>query len=156
MEKLTEAERVVHSVVRAFLRDIGWRPGDYTAATIGQPEPSEEKTALMSEMGRSLAAASSDSASCVDALLSLGWSLDQRAAPLRLLEPILPKWLTDQSAAACLVLARALLRSGEQHRAIAMFRRAVAIAPLSGRLHRELGLALRQQRRLLRGRPPWP
>jgi len=146
--ELTEAERIVHRVLRGFLRNAGWKPADYLAVEVRQPTHWEHEPDAAAARGKTLAGQLGRRNDAPDALLRIGILLDQQRARVELLQAVLPERVVEQSAMACLLLGRSVLRAGEYREAAALLLQGVAIDPTLSELHRELGLALRHQHRI--------
>lgn len=145
---ILDFDRISHSVLRNFLHQSGVKPDEYIAADMGRPMKWEYDSGLTMEFCKTLSANINNCAENVEALLSLASLLDQRRAPGEYLRTVLPHWLINSNALACLLLGRALLRSNEGEKAIIVLQQGLMIDPTSGSIHRELGLALRHQRQL--------
>jgi len=146
--ELTDAEHVLHRVLGEFLHSVGWKSDDYLAAEVRQAMPWERDPGLAVESCMTLAGGVSGSDEAADALVSLVLLLDQKGTRAELLRAVLPTWLINQSAVACLLLGRALLRSGDYRQATALLLQGVTMDPTFSDLRRELGLALRHQHRI--------
>lgn len=135
--------RISHHVLRNFLHQSGLSADEYIAADVEQQPKWDDNALLTVEFCRAFSTGMGHCAENAEALLSLAALLDQRRLPSEHLRAVLPHWLINSNALACLFLGRALLRSNDFEKGILVLQQGLTLEPASGSIHRELGLALR-------------
>lgn len=142
---VTDITWISHNVLRNVLRQCGLALDEFIAADLTKLEDWNFDSALTVEFCSTFSAGMNRCAESTEALLSLASLLDQRHASAEHLRAVLPHWLINSNALACLLLGRALLRGKDHEKGIIVLQQGLSIEPTSGSIHRELGLALRSQ-----------
>lgn len=142
-----EFDEVTQRVLRDFMRSMRSNPYSYLVVPIAD---AADTSGLAIERCKAIATRAGESAyrkEFAEPLLRLAMLLDQRRASPEEMQAALPNSLVNGNAVACLMLAHAMFRAGRDDDAVGLLLEGIAINPQTGAVRRELGLALRRERR---------
>jgi len=139
---LFDFERVTSSVLRKFFSLSGLNADSYFASKIKAAPPWEGNFEVGVDCFKTLLEVEGVTAEMEEPLLAFAAMLDQQQASPEVLEAILPESILKENALACLLLGRALVRSGLYEKAIDVFFQGFLINPTLSPLRRQLGLTL--------------